>query len=121
MTAPVAFLDFSLRQKTLKRELEWVRMSQKAKQSKGKARLNAYDKLMDEESKEREKKLELFIPPGPRLGDVVIEAEGLSKAFGNKLLFENLSFSIPKNGIVFCNNSFFLMRGVTSKNRDQGD
>ncbi|MDF1867448.1 MAG: ATP-binding cassette domain-containing protein, partial [Saprospiraceae bacterium] len=90
----------SKRRKTLERELEWVRMSQKAKQSKGKARLNAYDKLMDEESKEREKKLELFIPPGPRLGDVVIEAEGLSKAFGDKLLFENLSFSIPKNGII---------------------
>lgn len=90
----------SKRRKTLERELEWVRMSQKAKQSKGKARLNAYDKLLGEETKEREKKLELFIPPGPRLGDVVIEAENLSKAFGDKLLFENLSFSIPKNGII---------------------
>lgn len=90
----------SKRKKTLERELEWVRMSPKAKQSKGKARLNAYEKLMNEEGKEKERKLELFIPPGPRLGDVVIEAEGVSKAFGNKLLFENLSFSIPKNGII---------------------
>lgn len=90
----------SKRRKTLERELEWVRMSPKAKQSKGKARLNAYDKLLSEEGKEKEKKLELFIPPGPRLGDVVIEAEGISKAYGKKLLFENLSFSIPKNGII---------------------
>ena len=90
----------SKRRKTLERELEWVRMSPKARQSKGKARLNAYDKLLSEEGKEKEKKLELFIPPGARLGDLVIEAEGISKAFGNKLLFENLSFSIPKNGII---------------------
>ena len=90
----------SKRRKTLERELEWVRMTPKAKQAKGKARLNAYDKLMGAETKEREKKLELYIPPGPRLGDVVIEANNITKAFGNKLLFENLSFSIPKNGIV---------------------
>ncbi|MCI5080844.1 MAG: energy-dependent translational throttle protein EttA, partial [Saprospiraceae bacterium] len=90
----------SKRRKTLERELEWIRMSPKAKQSKGKARLNAYEKLADEETKEREKKLELFIPQGPRLGDVVVEAEGISKAYEDKVLFENLNFSIPKNGIV---------------------
>ncbi|MCB0623578.1 MAG: energy-dependent translational throttle protein EttA [Saprospiraceae bacterium] len=90
----------SKRRKTLERELEWVRMSPKARQAKGKARLNAYEKLLDEETKEKERKLELFIPAGPRLGDVVIDAEGVRKAYGNKLLFENLSFSIPKNGVV---------------------
>ncbi|MFT4759014.1 MAG: sulfate-transporting ATPase [Paraglaciecola sp.] len=90
----------SKRRRTLQRELEWVKMSPKGRRAKGKARLNAYDKLLNEEGKEKEKKLELFIPPGERLGDVVIEAEGLSKAYGNKLLFENLTFSIPKNGIV---------------------
>ncbi|HNR05739.1 MAG TPA: energy-dependent translational throttle protein EttA [Saprospiraceae bacterium] len=88
------------RKKTLERELEWVRMSPKARQSKGKARLNAYDKLLSEDIKEKEATLELYIPPGPRLGDVVIEAQGLSKAFGDRVLFENLSFSIPKNGVV---------------------
>lgn len=90
----------SKRQKTLERELEWVRMAPKARQSKGKARLAAYDKLMGQEGKEKESKLELFIPPGPRLGDVVIEAQGVSKAFGDKLLFENLEFNLPKAGIV---------------------
>lgn len=90
----------SKRQKTLERELEWIRMSPKAKQSKGKARLNAYDKLVGEESKEREAKLELYIPPGPRLGSKVIEANGVSKAYGDKLLFDNLSFSLPQGGIV---------------------
>ena len=90
----------SKRQKTLERELEWIRMSPKARQSKGKARLSAYDKLVGEESKEREAKLELFIPPGPRLGAKVIEVNNVSKAFGNKLLFENLSFSLPQGGIV---------------------
>jgi ATP-binding cassette ChvD family protein len=90
----------SKRQKTLERELEWVRMAPKARQSKGKARLAAYDKLMGQEGKEKESKLELFIPPGPRLGDVVIEAQGVSKAFGDKLLFEDLSFNLPKAGIV---------------------
>ncbi len=90
----------SKRRRTLERELEWVRMSPKAKQSKGKARLNAYNKLLGEEAKEKEKNLEIYIPAGPRLGDVVIEAEGLQKAFGNKLLFENLTFSLPPNGII---------------------
>ncbi len=90
----------SKRAKTLKRELEWVRMSQKAKQSKGKARLNAYEKLAGEEQKEREARLELFIPPGPRLGDKVIEFDGVSKGFDQRLLIDNLSFSVPKNAIV---------------------
>jgi len=90
----------SKRQKTLERELEWIRMSPKARQSKGKARLSAYDKLVGEESKEKEAKLELFIPPGPRLGAKVIEVNNVSKAFGDKLLFENLSFSLPQGGIV---------------------
>lgn len=90
----------SKRRKTLERELEWVRMSPKAKQSKGKARLNAYNKLLGEEGKAKEKNLEIYIPAGPRLGDVVIEAEALNKAFGNKLLFENLTFSLPPNGII---------------------
>ncbi len=90
----------SKRRKTLEHELEWVRMSPKARQAKGKARLNAYDKLMEEETKEKERKLELFIPPGPRLGDVVIDVHNLTKAYGNRLLFENLNFSIPKNAVV---------------------
>lgn len=90
----------SKRQKTLERELEWIRMSPKARQSKGKARLSAYDKLVGEEAKEKESKLELFIPPGPRLGAKVIEVNGVSKAYGDKLLFENLSFSLPQGGIV---------------------
>jgi len=88
------------RQKSLQRELEWVNMSPKARQAKGKARLGAYEKLLSEEVKEREDKLELFIPPGPRLGDKVIEANGISKAFGNKLLLENLTFALPPAGIV---------------------
>jgi energy-dependent translational throttle protein EttA len=90
----------SKRQKTLQRELEWVRMAPKARQAKSKARLGAYDKLMSEEAKQGEDKLELYIPPGPRLGNKVIEAHGVSKAFGSKLLFENLSFSLPPAGIV---------------------
>ncbi|MEY3051562.1 MAG: hypothetical protein RLY31_1347 [Bacteroidota bacterium] len=88
------------RRKTLERELEWIRMSPKARQAKGKARLNAYDKLAAEEMKAREAKLEISIPPGPRLGDLVIEADNLSKSFDGRVLFENLSFSIPKNSIV---------------------
>lgn len=88
------------RKKALEKELEWVRMSPKARQSKGKARLNAYDKILSEEVKEKEATLELYIPPGPRLGDVVIETQGLSKSFGDRVLFENLTFSVPKNGIV---------------------
>ncbi len=90
----------SKRQKTLRRELEWVRMGQKARQAKGKARLNAYDKLLSEEGKEQEKNLELYIPPGPRLGAKVIEVNGVSKSFGDKLLFEDLSFTLPQGGIV---------------------
>lgn len=90
----------SKRQKTLERELDWIRMSPKARQSKGKARLNAYDKLVGEDSKEKEAKLELYIPPGPRLGAKVIEVNGVSKAYGDKLLFEDLSFSLPQGGIV---------------------
>mgnify|MGYP002786895762 CR=1 FL=1 len=88
------------RQKTLQRELEWVRMSPKARQAKGKARLSAYEKLMSEEGKEAESKLELYIPPGPRLGAKVIEVNGVSKAYGDKILFENLSFNLPQGGIV---------------------
>ena len=90
----------SKRQKTLKRELEWIRMAPKAKQSKGKARLNAYDKLVGDAGKERENNLEIFIPPGPRLGDVVIEVEQLKKGFGDRVLFDNATFTIPKNAIV---------------------
>jgi len=90
----------SKRQKTLERELEWIRMSPKARQSKGKARLNAYDQLVGEEAREKEAKLELYIPPGPRLGAKVIEVNGVSKAYGDKLLFEDLSFSLPQGGIV---------------------
>ncbi len=90
----------SKRQKTLERELDWIRMSPKARQSKGKARLNAYDKLIGEDAKESEAKLELYIPPGPRLGAKVIEVNGVSKAYGNKLLFDDLSFSLPQGGIV---------------------
>ena len=88
------------RRKTLERELEWIRLSPKARQAKGKARLNAYDKLAAEEMKEKDAKLELSIPPGPRLGEVVIEVENLSKAFDGRVLFDNFSFSIPKNSIV---------------------
>ncbi|ADY52341.1 ABC transporter related protein [Pseudopedobacter saltans DSM 12145] len=90
----------SKRQKTLERELEWVRMAPKARHAKSKARLSNYEKLASEETKEREEKLELFIPPGPRLGNVVIEATGVSKAYGDKVLFDNLTFSLPPAGIV---------------------
>jgi sulfate-transporting ATPase len=90
----------SKRQKTLERELEWVRMAPKARHAKSKARLSNYDKLASEDGKEREDKLELFIPPGPRLGNVVIEATNVTKAYGDKLLFDNLSFSLPPAGIV---------------------
>lgn len=90
----------SRRMKTLERELEWIRMSPKARQAKGKARLNAYDRLINEDIREREEKLEIFIPNGPRLGNKVIEAVQVSKAYGDKLLFENLNFSLPPNGIV---------------------
>ncbi len=90
----------SKRRKTLERELEWVRMAPKARQAKGKARLEAYDRLMNEDQKEREEKLELFIPNGPRLGNKVVEAIGVAKGFGERLLFENLNFMLPPNGIV---------------------
>ena len=90
----------SKRRKTLERELEWVRMAPKARQAKGKARLNSYDKLLNEDQKQREERLEIFIPNGPRLGNKVIEAHGLAKAFGSKRLFENLDFVLPPNGIV---------------------
>ena len=90
----------SKRQKTLQRELEWIRMTPKGRQAKAKARLSAYDKLLGEEAKEREAKLELYIPPGPRLGAKVIEVENVSKSYGDKLLFEDLSFSLPQGGIV---------------------
>ncbi|MDR2840010.1 MAG: energy-dependent translational throttle protein EttA [Paludibacter sp.] len=90
----------SKRRKTLERELEWVRMAPKARQAKGKARLEAYDRLLNEDQKEREEKLELFIPNGPRLGNKVVEAIDVAKAFGEKLLFENLNFMLPPNGIV---------------------
>ncbi|NGM74045.1 energy-dependent translational throttle protein EttA [Sphingobacterium sp. SGL-16] len=88
------------RQKTLERELEWVKMAPKARHAKSKARLHNYEKLASEETKEREEKLELFIPPGPRLGNVVIEANNISKTYGDRILFENLSFSLPPAGIV---------------------
>ena len=90
----------SKRQKTLERELEWIRMSPKGRHAKAKARIKAYESLVSQEGKEREKDLEIFIPPGPRLGDIVIEARNISKSYGNKLLFENLSFSVPSGAIV---------------------
>lgn len=90
----------SKRRKTLERELEWVKMSPKARQAKSKARLGAYEKLLNEDVKQKEDKLELFIPNGPRLGDKVIEAHGVSKAYGDRLLFEGLDFVLPPNGIV---------------------
>ena len=90
----------SKRRKTLQRELEWIRMAPKARQTKGKARLNAYDKLLGEESKAKEAKLEIFIPAGPRLGDMVIETQKLTKGFDERILFENLDLNIPKNAIV---------------------
>ncbi|MBS1491931.1 MAG: energy-dependent translational throttle protein EttA [Bacteroidetes bacterium] len=90
----------SKRRKTLERELEWVKMSPRARQAKSKARLQSYDKLLNEDVKQKEEKLELFIPNGPRLGNKVIEAIGVAKSYGDKLLFENLNFNLPPNGIV---------------------
>jgi ATP-binding cassette ChvD family protein len=90
----------SKRQKTLERELDWVRMTPKGRQAKSKARLSSYEKLLGEEAKQKEQQLELYIPPGPRLGNKVIEASNVAKAFGDKLLFEDLSFSLPQGGIV---------------------
>src|SRR5690606_12126524 len=86
--------------KTLERELEWVRMAPKARQAKSKARISNYEKMLSEESKDKEQKLELFIPPGPRLGNEVIEAIDVSKSFDDKLLYENLNFKLPPAGIV---------------------
>ncbi len=88
------------RQKTLQRELEWIRMAPRARQAKSKARIASYEEMLREETEKRQKELELYIPPGPRLGNVVIEAENISKAYGDKLLFENLSFKLPPGGIV---------------------
>ena len=90
----------SKRRKTLQRELEWINMSPKARQAKGKARLNSYDKLLNEDQKQKEEKLEIYIPNGPRLGNKVIEAINVSKAFGDKVLFNDLNFMLPPNGIV---------------------
>ncbi len=90
----------SKRRKTLERELEWIRMAPKARQAKSKARLGAYDRLLSEDVKQKEEKLEIFIPNGPRLGDKVISAENVSKGYGDRLLFENLNFVLPPNGIV---------------------
>ena len=90
----------SERQKTLQRELEWIRMSPKARRAKGKARINAYDALLEQESQKRREDLDLHIPPGPRLGNTVIEAEGVSKAYGDHLLVEDMSFSLPPGGII---------------------
>ena len=90
----------SKRRKTLERELEWVRMAPRARQAKGKARLNSYDKLLNADQREREQKLEIFIPNGPRLGNKVIEAQHVAKAFGDKTLFSDLNFNLPPNGIV---------------------
>lgn len=90
----------SQRQKTLERELEWIRMAPKARQAKGKARIKAYENLLSQETEKRAQELEIFIPPGPRLGKLVIEADNIGKSYGDKLLFENLSFSLPPGGIV---------------------
>lgn len=90
----------SKRRKTLERELEWVRMSPKARQAKSKARLGAYDKMLNEDEKQKEEKLEIYIPNGPRLGDKVIEMEGVSKGYGDRILFENLTFKLPPAGII---------------------
>lgn len=90
----------SKRRKTLERELEWIRMAPKARQAKSKARLEAYDRMLNEEQKEREERLEIFIPNGPRLGNKVINAEGVAKSFGDRLLFEDMNFMLPPNGIV---------------------
>ena len=90
----------SKRRKTLERELEWIRMAPKARQAKGKARLNSYEALLNEDQKERETKLEIFIPNGPRLGNKVIEAQHVAKAFGDRLLFDDLNFMLPPNGIL---------------------
>jgi energy-dependent translational throttle protein EttA len=88
------------RQKTLQRELEWIRMAPRARQAKGKARLNAYEQMLNEDSAQKIEQVEIYIPPGPRLGDVVVEARGLKKAYGDQLLFDDLNFTLPRGGIV---------------------
>ena len=88
------------RQKTLQRELEWIRMSPRARQAKGKARLNAYEQLLNEDTAQKIEQVEIYIPPGPRLGDVVVEARGLRKAYGDQLLMDDLNFTLPRGGIV---------------------
>src|SRR5438552_11107453 len=88
------------RQKTLQRELEWIRMSPKARRAKGQARVNAYEELLQKESEKRREGLEIYIPPGPRLGDVVIEADKVTKAYGDNLLVEDMTFALPPGGIV---------------------
>jgi ATP-binding cassette ChvD family protein len=90
----------SERQKTLQRELEWIHMSPKGRQAKGKARINAYEALLDEDGQKQEKDLEIYLPPGPRLGNLVIKAQGVSKAYGDRLLFEDMTFDLPAGGIV---------------------
>ncbi|MDT8441330.1 MAG: energy-dependent translational throttle protein EttA [Desulfuromonadales bacterium] len=90
----------STRQKTLQRELEWIRMSPKARHAKGQARINSYEKLLGQEASERESSLEIYIPPGPRLGNIVVEAKGVAKSYGDRLLYENLNFMLPPGGIV---------------------
>ena len=117
----------SKRRKTLERELEWVRMAPKARQAKGKARLASYDRLLNEDQKEREEKLEIFIPNGPRLGNKVIEANHVAKAFGEKNLFEDLNFMLPPNGIVGVigpngagkTTLFKLIMGLESKDKGE--
>jgi ATP-binding cassette ChvD family protein len=90
----------SKRQRTLQRELDWIRMSPRARQAKGKARLNAYEQLLAEDTNEKLDKVEIYIPPGPRLGDIVVEARGVRKAYGDTLLFDDLTFTLPRGGIV---------------------
>jgi len=90
----------SKRQKTLQRELEWIRMSPKARHAKGQARINSYEKLLGQDAAERESDMEIYIPPGPRLGDIVVEAQDVSKAYGDNLLYENMNFMLPPGGIV---------------------
>src|SRR5262249_5120692 len=88
------------RQKTLQRELEWIRMSPKGRQAKGKARINSYEAMLSQETEQRGQELEIYVPPGPRLGQVVIEAQGLKKGYGDRLLFDDLNFRLPPGGIV---------------------
>src|SRR6185436_20105800 len=88
------------RQRSLQRELEWIRMSPRARQAKGKARLNAYETLLAEDTAQKVDAVEIYIPPGPRLGDIVVEARGLRKAYGDTVLFEDLTFTLPRGGIV---------------------